>query len=311
MRFRLTFALLAAAAVPTVAAPVAVAAPAAPAAIGRAQFDAARQAVTLPFSGPAPTLTLYSLSPTHHYYEISPARLKGGVQHQPLDGAIVRYTMANRPNGPVVRLSFVLTKPGTPTFSVDAAGRITVWPLGAASPAGTSALPPVPRPPQLPLAAAPTPKPGPKLTPKPAARVVLPRKLTPPSEANMLRTVIGRPYLDDFHHRLVMPFNGPAPDYRIKVYEKNPRWVYMDFTQSTFQLEGDRFDSYTHPLFDGWMLQERPAEKTTRLYLKFKVEAPVVAQIYPESGEIWFSATSPIADQQTPPLAPASGPVTP
>lgn len=327
--------------VPLVGAP-ALAAPQAASVVGVATFDPARTAIAVPYEGPEPTVEFYKLSDTHYYYELRSARLAHDrVQHHLIGDTMVRYTMANRPTYAAVRLSFVLTRPGVPTYHVDrAARRVVILPLGreavtrapglkAPAPAVAAApvrrtpaepprlpvalsLPtprPLPTPSIAPVAAAPTPSPTPAATPTPAPAVaapklkpkaapkpapsvkfVLPHQLTPPTQANVLRTELGRPYLDDFHHRLVMPFNGPAPSYGVKIYEKNPRWVYLDFDQTRIKLEGERFESYTDPVFDGWMLTEH--EGKPRLYLKFKVQAPLVAQVYPESGEIWFTIPS-------------------
>ncbi|MFP5502507.1 MAG: hypothetical protein ACLGIN_08450 [Candidatus Sericytochromatia bacterium] len=318
--------------VPLAGAP-ALAAPQAAAVVGVATFDPARTAIAVPYEGREPAVEFYKLSDTHYYYELRGARLAHDrVQHHLIGDTMLRYTMANRPATGAVRLSFVLTRPGVPTYHVDRTARqVVILPLGREAvtrapglkapapavavapvrqtPAEPPRLPvalPLPTPSVAPIAIAPTPGPtpavtptplpavaAPKLVPKaapkpaPSVKFVLPQQLTPPTQANVLRTELGRPYLDDFHRRLVMPFNGPAPSYGVKIYEKNPRWVYLDFDQTRIKLEGERFESYTDPVFDGWMLTEH--EGKPRLYLKFKVQAPLVAQVYPESGEIWFS----------------------
>lgn len=294
--------------------------------IGRASFDARKTAITVPYSGPAPAVTLYKLSPTHYYYEFEGARLAvGGVQYQPVGDPIERFTMANRPNA-TVRISFKLLRPGVPRYAIDKArGKIRILPVGAevaskpaSKPAAVAARPVTP--PEGPweqpaplfrhevVKVSPPPvrpvTPPVAWKPVPAKTVVAPVNLLPPTAKNALRTEIGRPYLDDFHHRLVMPFHGPAPEFKVRVHQKNPRWVYLDFAQSAVKLQGDRFDSFSDKIFDGWLLTEPAGTNSTRLYLKFKTAIPVVAQIYPESGEMWFT-TPPAAGETPPPAAPA------
>lgn len=292
--------------------------------IGRAAFDPHKTAITVPFKGPAPNVTLYQLSPTHFYYEFEASRLAlGGVQYQAVGDTMERFTMANRPNA-VVRLSFKLLRPGMPRFAVDKArGQIRILPLGAELATRTTrvAAKPKPKPVEPPQAGwkQPTPlyqhrvtqvappaslSPPSSWTAVPAKVVAAPKLLKPPSAKNALRTEIGRPYLDDFHHRLVLPFHGPAPEFKVLVHQKNPRWVYLDFEQSSVKLQGERFDSFSDAIFDGWMLTEPAGTNRTRLYLKFKTAMPVVAQIYPESGEMWFLTPKPT--DQPPPTLPAS-----
>jgi hypothetical protein len=100
--------------------------------LGAARFDGARSAIEIPFSGPAPKATLFRLSPTHYYYEFDAARfVPGGAQYRKLGSNLERFTVANRPHEPVVRLSFRVTRATVPAVVVDAdAQRIKVLPLG-------------------------------------------------------------------------------------------------------------------------------------------------------------------------------------
>lgn len=279
--------------------------------VGEASFDPATSAIVVPYTGTAPKPVAYTISGSHHYYELPGARLaKPAVQFHRVGGNIERYTLADRPQGGV-RVSFKLTTTAKPTVEVDAARqRLLIWPLGktgavAARPAAT---PVAPKPQPKPVAVAPKPKPAavapkpkpkpvavaPKPTPKPkptqqAHAVRVPTGLTPPLPKNALKTEVGKPYFDDFHHRLVLPYKGEEPDFTVVVYYKNPKWVYFDFANAYLSAEGQKFETFTtDTAFDGWMLSQRQGALKTRLYLKLKAETQIVAQVHPESRQIWL-----------------------
>jgi hypothetical protein len=285
-----------------------------------ARFESSQSAIVVPFSGAAPTFSLYRLSDTHYYYEFEGTTFKGGVQNKLLTGPIERFTIANRPNG-VVRLSLKLTRPATPYIQIDnARGLITVLPLGEESPAQGDWITPTtvhrdPAPKRQTAVATPRPQAAVPVPPRPVAVrpvapaptpvpvTLLPRNLQPPTAANAVKTALGRPFFDDFHHRLVLPFSGPPPEFKVHVYDRNPRWVYLEFEGAGVQFEGERQESYTSDPFDGWLMSQRPGSVQTRFYLKFKQATPLVAQVYPESGEVWFVVPT---TQQGVPEAPAS-----
>jgi hypothetical protein len=277
--------------------------------VGEASFDPAASAIVVPYTGTAPKPVAYTISGSHHYYELPGARLsKPAVQFHRVGGHIERYTLADRPEGGV-RVSFKLTTTAKPTVEVDTTGhRLLIWPLGktgavAAKPATAPVTPkptPVavaPKPKPKPVAAAPKPKPKPKPVQQarrpatPAVRV--PSGLTPPLPKNVLKTEVGKPYFDDFHHRLVLPYKGEEPDFTVVVYYKNPKWVYFDFANAYLSAEGQKFETFTtDTAFDGWMLSQRQGALKTRLYLKLKAETQIVAQVHPESRQIWLEVPS-------------------
>ena len=108
--------------------------------LGAARFDGSRSAIEIPFSGPAPRTILYRLSATHYYYEFQRSRFTpGGAQYRKLGSNLERFTLANRPRQPIVRLSFRLTLPTVPAVSVDPASRrIKVLPLGREAALGSA-----------------------------------------------------------------------------------------------------------------------------------------------------------------------------
>lgn len=270
--------------------------------VGEASFDPATSAIVVPYTGTAPKPVAYTISGSHHYYELPGARLaKPAVQFHRVGGNIERYTLADRPQGGV-RVSFKLTTSAKPTVEVDTTGhRLLIWPLGKTGAVAVApkpaAAPVAPKP--KPVAVAPKPKPkpvavAPKPTPKPkpaqqAHAVRVPTGLTPPLPKNALKTEVGKPYFDDFHHRLVLPYKGEEPDFTVVVYYKNPKWVYFDFANAYLSAEGQKFETFTtDTAFDGWMLSQRQGALKTRLYLKLKAETQIVAQVHPESRQIWL-----------------------
>lgn len=287
---------------------------------GDAQFEPGRSAIVVPYTGAAPQPTLYTISGAHHYYEFPGSRLaKPAVQFRRVGGAIERYTVADRAYG-AVRVSFKLTQAATPTVQVDSARhQVVIWPLGkavragvpAAIPSGTAAKPSPKAVPSAKPSAQPKapPTPAAKPTPKPAASkrpaaprasaapqsavpshgVRVPNRLTPPTQKYALKTEVGKPYFDDFHHRLVLPYKGQEPDFTVVVYYKNPRWVYFDFNNAYITAEGERFETFlADSAFEGWMLSQRKGGLKTRLYLKLKSPGQVVAQVHDESRQIWL-----------------------
>jgi hypothetical protein len=239
-----------------------------------------------------------------------------------------------------VRLSFTLTTPGKPSYQVDATHhQLIVWPLGHAARSTAVAPKPVvhatpsPKPSAKPSAkptAKPTPKPKPTPTPKPTAKptakpspkpvmkpsahpsakptttsgVRIPTGLTPPSQSYALRTEVGKPYFDDMHHRLVLPYKGQDPDFNVVVYYKNPRWVYFDFSNAYVNVDGQRFETFPgDTAFEGWMLSQRKGGLKTRLYLKLKNPTQIVAQVHEESHQIWLELPG-----HTPAAAPDASP---
>jgi hypothetical protein len=306
---------------------------------GDAQFEPGRSAIVVPYTGAAPQPTLYTISGAHHYYEFPSSRLaKPAVQFRRVGGAIERYTVADRAYG-AVRVSFKLTQAATPTVQVDSARhQVVIWPLGKAVRAGApAAAMPSPSPKAVPTAkpsaqpkaqatpaAKPTARPTAKPTPKPAASkrpaaprasaapqsalpshgVRVPNRLTPPTQKYALKTEVGKPYFDDFHHRLVLPYKGQEPDFTVVVYYKNPRWVYFDFNNAYITVEGERFETFlADSAFEGWMLSQRKGGLKTRLYLKLKSPGQVVAQVHDESRQIWLEVPG-----RTPAKAPAATP---
>ncbi|MFN3428667.1 MAG: hypothetical protein ACK46X_01810 [Candidatus Sericytochromatia bacterium] len=308
--------------------------------VGEASFDPATSAIVVPYTGAAPKPVAYTISGSHHYYELPGARLsKPAVQFHRVGGHIERYTLADRPEGGV-RVSFKLTTAAKPTVEVDTAGhRLLIWPLGkagamAAKPAAApvkpqpkpvaaapkpkpAAVAPKPKPTPKPVAVAPKPKPKPKPAPqaqRPAAPAVrVPTGLTPPTAKNVLKTEVGKPYFDDFNHRLVLPYKGEEPDFTVVVYYKNPKWVYFDFANAYVSAEGQKFETFTtDTAFDGWMLSQRQGALKTRLYLKLKAETQIVAQVHPESRQIWLEVPGKrIAKPAAPKAAEPEKPVAP
>jgi hypothetical protein len=295
----------------------------------------------VPYTGAAPKPTLYTISGAHHYYEFPGSRLaKPAVQFRRVGGAIERYTVADRAYG-AVRVSFKLTQGATPTVQVDAARhQVVIWPLGkavranapvAAKPSASPIAKPSPAPTAVPTAkptpspkaspraqatpaAKPTARPKPVATKRPASAapqsavpshgVRVPNRLTPPTQKYALKTEVGKPYFDDFHHRLVLPYKGQEPDFTVVVYYKNPRWVYFDFNNAYITAEGERFETFlADSAFEGWMLSQRKGGLKTRLYLKLKAPGQVVAQVHDESRQIWLEVPG-----RTPAKPPAAKP---
>lgn len=292
--------------------------------IGTVFYEPQRQTIVVPFVGRPPDATYYRLSGTRHYWEFSGARLTDGlVQHHPIGGDIKRYTVAQR--GPsVVRLAFELEIEAKPALRFDAAEhRFEIYPFGQEL---RSTVPAVRVPRELPF---PSPTPAPvkptqtpvKPTPAPSKRpmvLVKPRREPEPpwQSAPILRvprgmtlplpsprTAIGRPEAGD--GGLLMPFQGPAPDYKVRVFAANPRWLYFEFDHVGLSVDGKRFGVVEDPYIDAWMFTE-PAPGKVRLYLRLRHTTPVVAQVLESVGRIRFASPSAKGGQQRPAAAPPS-----
>lgn len=303
--------------------------------IGKVFYEPQRQAIVVPFAGRPPDATYYRLSGTRHYWEFAGARLPDGlVQHHPIGGDLKRYTVAQR--GPsVVRLAFELAIEARPALRFDAAEhRFEIYPFGqelhsavplvrvprelpfpSPTPPPATPTPPPATPPPAParpssapakpslapakrpmLLAQPKPEPDQPWQTAPILRV--PRGMTLPLPSP--RTALGRPEAGD--GGLLMPFHGPAPDYKVRVFTANPRWLYFEFEQTGLSLAGKRFGVVEDPYIDAWMFTE-PAPGKVRLYLRLRHTTPVVAQVFEAEGRIRFA--SPAAKGGLPPPAPA------
>lgn len=288
----------------------------APERVGPARWNAARQAVEVPYDGDAPQPQFFRLSPRHFYYDWKPARCKAAhPQELHPDAAVPRAALANRPDD-AVRLAVQTAAAAVPTLEVDRrAHLIVLYPLGKPTTLGARKMP-SPPPMQALL-------PPPPVIPSPADDwseplrffahhvpvVKPPQHLAPPTKRNALLTMLGKPVLDDFHHRLVLSFQGKPPACVEQVYAKNPRWVYFDFPNTAFPLDGSRFDSYTDRVFEGWLLSPRQGGLRTRLYLKLAAAAPVTARVFPASHEIWLSAAVPLQPLPSPAPLPTASPI--
>ncbi len=267
--------------------------------IGKVFYESQRQAIVVPFAGRPPNATYYRLSGTRHYWEFTGARLTDGlVQHHPIGGDIKRYTVAQR--GPdVVRLAFELAIEAKPALRFDATEHsFVILPFGQEL-RGAAPVVRVPR-------ALPFPSPSPGKPPAPAKRplaIVNKREPEPPWQTAPLlrvpqgltlplpspRTAIGRPAVGD--GGLLMPFQGPAPDYKVRVFTANPRWLYFEFDRAGLALEDTRFGVVDDPYIDAWMFTE-PAPGKVRLYLRLRHTTPVVAQVQETEGRIRFASPS-------------------
>lgn len=302
---------------PLVIAVIALPAPAeaarTPARIGRAFYEVQRQAIIVPFEGTPPNAHHFELSGSHHYFELTGARLvDGSVQHQPIGGALKRYTLAAR--GPaVVRIAYELAFDAQPTIRLDAAAhRFEIFPFGqelhSAEPAvrvpRALALPtPAPRPRPAPVRAA-------VARPRPLAPVKLPTLLFKPRVPHNLSlptphpaTALYRPSQGEVG--LVVPFRGTAPGYDAKVFIANPRWLYFEFEGAGLTLEGQRFGVLEDPTIEAWMFTQ-PTPTKTRLYLRLRKPAPVVCEVRDADGELRFY--SPADAHMVPPPAPSAVP---
>lgn len=262
------FRLVVASAVATVAiAPASHAASAPGTVIGPATFDAGATAITLPYSGQAPKPQLFRISGTHYYYEFQPARLtRPMVQFKRVGAPLERFTLANRPSGRAVRLSFVLTRPGAPSAVVDqAAHTIRILPFGTAV-ASTSVTP------------RPTPRPATASRPKPQAATARPGQ----------RAGIGRPYLDATRGMVIVPFSGPTPDFRSGVLESDRRWIYFDFENATPVAGSRPYGRFNDPQFLRWAMARRPQRAATRLSVRLASRQTVSTEVHPELGQIWL-----------------------
>lgn len=288
--------------------------------LGKVFYEPQRQAIVVPFTGRPPDAKYHRLSGTRHYWEFHGARLPDGlVQHHPIGGDLKRYTVAQKDGG-VVRLAFELAIEAKPALRFDARGhRFEIFPFGqelvAAAPVVRvprelpfpSPTPPpatpAPAPTKAPAArrplvvAAPTRVPEPAWRTPPVLRVPAARSLPVPSPA----TSLGRPEPGD--GGLLMPFHGPAPDYRVRVFTANPRWLYFEFDHVGLAVDGKRFGVLDDPWIDAWMLTE-PALGKVRLYLRLRRTTPVVAQILEPEGRIRFAASAAAAPAGRP-LGPA------
>ncbi|MFN3428668.1 MAG: hypothetical protein ACK46X_01815 [Candidatus Sericytochromatia bacterium] len=246
---------------------------AAPALIGPASFNPATSAITFSYTGTAPTQRLYRISGTHFYYDFHPARLaRGGVQYKRVGSPLERFTLANRPTGQAVRLSFTLTKAGAaPAIVVDtAAHTIRVLPLGAEAPSVLSAKPLPPR----------------RTTP------IRPRQAAPRQQARpgIQKSAIGRPYLDETRGMIVVPFQGPTPEFRSGVLETDRRWVYFDFDQAIPAAGPRPYGRFADKVFLRWAMARRPQRTAaTRLSVRLAAARTLSTEVHPEVGQIWIT----------------------
>lgn len=311
---------------------VAVPAPAAaargPATVGRAFYEAQRQAIVVPFEGTPPNAHHFELSGSHHYFELTGARLKeDAVQHQPVGGALKRYTLAPR-GAAVVRLAYELTFDAQPAIRLDAANhRFEIFPFGqevrgleppvrvpralALKPGEKGPAPLRPTPAASPVRVAvrtaiathTAPKlPAPKLPalifrPRPPANLPLPT----PAPA----TALYRPGLAA--DGLIVPFRGTAPGYEAQVFVSNPRWVYFEFDGAGLTMEGQRFGVLEDPTIEAWMFTQ-PAAYKTRLYLRLRHPAKVVCEVDEKAGELRFYEPSAARIVPTPTPEPEATP---
>ena len=255
--------------------------------IGKVFYEPQRQVIVVPFVGTPPNATYFRLTGTRHYWEFYGARLAdGAVQHHPIGGDIKRYTVA--PRGPsVVRLAIELAIEAKPALRFDARGhRFEIYPFGQEL-KSQEPLVRVPR--SLPLPT-PTPPPPPPPTPEPSWRPApllrVPRGLTLPLPSPA--TSLGRPEAGD--GGLLMPYEGPAPDFRVRVFTANPRWLYFEFDRTALSLVGKRFGVVDDPFIDAWMFTA-PAPGKVRLYLRLRRTTPIVAQVLEPEGRIRFAAS--------------------
>ncbi|HEY9720608.1 MAG TPA: hypothetical protein V6D47_01255 [Oscillatoriaceae cyanobacterium] len=277
-------------------------------------------AIEVPYQGDVPQPHFFRLTPSHFYYDWGPARCKAGrPQENRLSGVVQRFALANRPGGDV-RLAVQTASAAVPLLEIDRRSQeLIVYPTGKRTMLGAHPVPHSSAPSQQAVL------PPPPVIPSPSSddwseplrffahpvAVKPPEHLAPPTRRNALLTMLGKPVLDDFHHRLVLAYQGEPPAYAMQAYAKNPRWVYFDFPNTSFPLEGARFDSYTDRVFEGWLLSQRQGGLRTRLYLKLTQAMPVQAKVFPASHEIWLTASVPSpspSPSPTPVLAPLSLP---
>lgn len=222
-----------------------------PTRLGPATFDAARQAIVIPYTGAIPRFSLERMAANYHYYDFkSAAKIPTGVQGASPGGQVERFFLANRQGG-IVRLSFKTARPSTPAIRVDTAGRrIEVFPLGRAAVA-------------------------PRLSPAPAPAG---------------RPVIGRPYFDATRSVVVVPFSGPTPDYRVFTLGGADYRVYFDFIGAVPAAGRTSSGRFGDTLFERWVLAPRSQEGPTRLTLHLARPTRLVAQVAAADGQIRVSA---------------------
>lgn len=244
----------------------AVAEPGAASVIGAASFEAGTTTITVPYSGPAPHAQLFRISGTHYYYEFTPARLfRPMVFFKRVGTPVERFTLANRPTGHSVRLSFTLTRPGRPSLQLDEAAHVfRIRPMGAPTASSFTVRP------------APTPRP---IAPTPEAAV--PRHTG-------TRTAIGRPFLDSARGMLIVPFRGAEPEYHTGVLESDHRWVYFDFENSQPMVGSRPYGRFADEVFVRWAMALRPKRAAVRLSVRLSAPRSLSAEVHPEVGQIWL-----------------------
>lgn len=248
-------------------APPALAAPGEPTVFGAALFDPDTTTITLTFGGATPRYQLYRLATGHYYYEFTPARLSRPVVLNKAVGApLIRYTVANRPTGASVRLSFTTTRPAAPSIFIDDAARtVQIQPFGEPVASSAVAIAPAPVPPSAP-----------------------PR---PPVAPRAAQTALGRPFLDLARGMLVVPYQGARPSFRTGVLETDRRWFYLDFQQAAAAAGTSPFGRLEGAVFQSWVMARRPLKPPTRLVtrLSLRLSAPraLRTELHPELGQLW------------------------
>lgn len=270
-------------------APAAPAVAGEPTIFGAALFDPDTTTITLTFGGAAPRYQLFRLASGHFYYEFTPARLsRPAVLNKAVGAPLIRYTVANRPTGASVRLSFTTTRPAAPSIFIDDAARtVQIQPFG--EPVASSAA----------VAIAPAPVPA-FIPPQPPSA---PKK--PPTPARGSQTALGRPFLDAARGMLVVPFQGAPPSFRTGVLETDRRWFYLDFTQGAAARGVSPFGRFEGAVFQSWVMARRPSRTPTRLVtrlsLRLSAPRPLRTELHPELGQLWVvlpgRAGQPLAPQ--------------
>jgi hypothetical protein len=257
-------------------APAAPAAPGEPTVFGTALFDPDTTTITLTFGGATPHYRLFRLASGHVYYEFSPARLSRPVVLNKAVGApLIRYTVANRPTGAAVRLSFTTTRPAAPSIFIDDAARtVQIQPFGEPVASLPAAI--APHPTILPPARPPAPRTAPQ---------------TPTAAPRGAQTALGRPFLDGARGMLVVPYQGARPSFRAGVLETDRRWVYLDFAQAAAGAGMSPFGRFNGAVFQSWAMAKRPSKTPARLVtrLSMRLSAPraIRTELHPELGQLW------------------------
>jgi hypothetical protein len=261
-------------------APPAPAAPGEPTVFGATLFDPDTTTITLTFGGATPRYQLFRLASGHFYYEFTPARLsRPVVLNKAVGMPLIRYTVANRPTGASVRLSFTTTRPAAPSIFIDDAARtVQIQPFG--EPVASSIVAPERLPAPVPV-----------------------RPQAPPARGG--QTSLGRPFLDAARGMLVVPYQGAQPSFRTGVLETDRRWFYLDFTQAAAAGGVSPFGRFNDGVFQSWAMARRPFKSPTRLVtrLSLRLTAPraLRTELHPELGQVWVvlprRAGQPVAEQ--------------